>query len=310
MASRALLAVALALAGAVVLAVPGQATRIVSRDVKSPLLQVDAKNQALVTYAAGGAKHRALYWGAVNASPPSKSKAQVKFRENLNYKGAVGKNVCSAAKFAADPVAKQLPLLVAGCKMPDGSYWALQAWRRLEPNYGLNAWLPYQNSTELHVSHWSGELPKLEVYQTWGTGNVPRLFGRFTYAGSPVYGFEVSAVGAPEDTYARNVYFDTLDSAYGAGWRRENGILTHTGTGAFCYLVGPHDRFPAGYPSAPRPSGAGKGYRATVLGPGVTPIVRWEEPALPPFNPSDANQVALRQQRTDLLRSFNDGQCK
>ena len=33
--------------------------------------------------------------------------------------------------------------------------------------------------------------------------------------------------GRPKDKYGRNLYIDTLNSAYGAGWRRESGILTH-----------------------------------------------------------------------------------
>ena len=60
---------------------------------------------------------------------------------------------------------------------------------------------------------------------------------------------------------------DTLDSAYGAGWRRENSFLTHGVTGGFCYGF---------YPHGSRPSGRGQRYRATVIGPGVTPDVYWE----------------------------------
>ena len=46
-------------------------------------------------------------------------------------------------------------------------------------------------------------------------------------AGSPFYGFSWKPNGEPLDDYGRNIYVDTLDSAYGEGWYRENGFLTH-----------------------------------------------------------------------------------
>jgi hypothetical protein len=79
----------------------------------------------------------------------------------------------------------------------------------------------------------------------------------------------------PLDTFGRNVYVDTLDSAYGSGWRRENSFLTHTGSGAFCYGFFPHGAFPAG---------TGSRYRATVIGPGVTPDVLWEAASPGPYD--------------------------
>jgi hypothetical protein len=42
------------------------------------------------------------------------------------------------------------------------------------------------------------------------------------------------------------------------------------GTGAFCYGF---------YPHGDRPSGKGVRYRATAIGPGVTPDVTWEADA-------------------------------
>ena len=71
----------------------------------------------------------------------------------------------------------------------------------------------------------------------------------------------------PLDTYGRNDFVDTLGGTYGAGWKRENSFLTHRPTGAFCYGF---------YPHGPHPVGSGKRYRATVIGPGVTPDVMWE----------------------------------
>ena len=42
-----------------------------------------------------------------------------------------------------------------------------------------------------------------------------------------VYGFSSTPRGNPLDSYGRNIYVDTFDSAYGKGWHRENSFLTH-----------------------------------------------------------------------------------
>ena len=52
----------------------------------------------------------------------------------------------------------------------------------------------------------------------------------------------------PKDKYGRNLFIDTLNSAYGKGWKRETGILTHRGTGTFCHSFVPQ-RPVSGYPS-------------------------------------------------------------
>ena len=135
-------------------------------------------------------------------------------------------------------------MLVAACKAPDGSYWAVQRWQRRLPLLGFDPWLPRQSAFELHVSHWSGPLPVLEAYPNWTyKGAWQGVFGRYTYLGSPVYGFGATAKGIPKDGYGRNLYIDTLNSAYGPGWKRESGILTHKGTGTFCHSFVPQRPF-------------------------------------------------------------------
>ena len=59
---------------------------------------------------------------------------------------------------------------------------------------------------------------------------------------------------------------------HGAGRipKRENSFLTHAPGGAFCY---------GSYPHGARGVGSGTRYRATVIGPGVTPEVMWQGPA-------------------------------
>jgi hypothetical protein len=92
----------------------------------------------------------------------------------------------------------------------------------------------------------------------------------------PVYGFGNTPKGVPTDKYGRNLFIDTLDSAYGKGWKRESGILTHRATGTFCHSFVPQRPF-TGYPSqALRPAAPGDRHRVTVGGPGVTPVMRVE----------------------------------
>ena len=110
-----------------------------------------------------------------------------------------------------------------------------------------------------------------------------------------MHGFRSTDTGNPLDDYGRNVYLDTFDSAYGMGWRRENSFLTHRGSGAFCYALGPH---------GDRPAGKGERYRATVIGPGVTPDVMWEGAAPGPF---DARRDALA---ADEIRALGSALCK
>jgi hypothetical protein len=42
------------------------------------------------------------------------------------------------------------------------------------------------------------------------------VFGRLTYLGQPVYGMRATTKGAPLDSFGRNIYLDTFNSAYGA----------------------------------------------------------------------------------------------
>jgi len=84
----------------------------------------------------------------------------------------------------------------------------------------------------------------------------------------------------PTDKFGRNLYIDTLNSAYGSGWKRESGILTHKGTGTFCHSFVPQKPF-AGYPTQDvRPPAPGERHRITVGGPGVLPIMQVEIPGL------------------------------
>lgn len=274
------LAVATAASACVAFARPAQASELIDRNATSVKLQVNGSGQALLSYQARGRRWRVLAWGAINARPPSAEVPQVRFR--WDYAGGWGKyrngkywksftNLCRPYDGPA------LPMLVTACKAPDGTYWAVQAWQRRLPLLGFDPWLPHHSNWELHLSHFSGELPRLEVYPNWTyDGRWQGVFGRFSYLGQPIYGFGATAKGVPKDKYGRNLYIDTLNSAYGSGWKRESGILTHKGTGTFCHSFVPQRPF-AGYPSHDvRPAAAGERHRITVGGPGVMPVVQVE----------------------------------
>ena len=264
------------------------------RNVRNVKLAVNKRGEALVTYTlASGGIRRVLVWGAVDARTADASVPQVRFR--YDYAGGWGayrrlywKTFVNACRPYDGPA---LPYLVAACKAPDGTYWALQTWQRNLPLLGFDAFRPEHTAWELHVSHWSGALPQLDVSTNWTYGGAFQgVFGRFTYAGAPVHGFSSTATGNPNDRYSRNVYIDTFNSAYGAGWRRESGILVHRGTGAFCHSFVPQKPFP-GYPSSEmRPAAPGERYRVTVMGPGVTPVVMWEGAGLGAYDASRDEQ--------------------
>lgn len=264
------------------LAPAAAASFIVDRNARSVSLRVSG-GTAIVNWSEGGSRRHALLSGAINARAPRASVPQVAFR--VRYGDGV-ERAGSCRSYDGSP----LPRLVAACTAPDGSYWALQSWARLMPNYGGSG-APF----ELHASHWRGELPKLEVWLDWSyAGRFQHLFGRFTYQGRPVHGFRSSRAGNPLDAYGRNMYLDTLDSAYGRGWRRENSFLAHRRTGVFCYGFYPH----RGH------AGTGSRYRILVSGPGVTPVVGWSARAPGPFD------RLVDDTMNSLMRSLGDPLCR
>jgi hypothetical protein len=276
---------------------PGaQASELIDRNASRVELAVNAKGQALLTYRARGRAWRVLAWGAVNAVAPTPGGRQVEFR--LDYSGGWGtyrRKVWQGFRNACAPYdGPELKWFVAGCKAPDGSYWAVQAWQRMLPNYGL-APTPEQAAWELRLSHWRGELPQLQVKLNWAYRTFDHIFGKFTYQGTPVYGFRATPTGNPLDTFGRNLYVDTFNSAYGPGWKRENSFLMHKGSGAFCYGFYPHGTHPAG---------AGERYRATIIGPGVTPDAYWESSA------PGAYVRELDAVMNEEIRALGSSQCK
>jgi hypothetical protein len=261
-----------------------RASAIVGHDAAHATLAIDRQGRAHVGYSVGGRRTTLVAWGAINARKSNRRVPQVRFQ--IRY-GEGGQGVC--LPYDGPPLA----WLVTACKAPDGSLWALQSWQRLKPNYGGT-----RGTWELHLSHWRGALAQLVVYQNWAYGGVRHLFGRLTYDGVGVYGFSATPHGNPLDSYGRNIYVDTFDSAYGHGWHRENSFLTHHRghtLGDFCYGF---------YRHGGRPSGDGTEYRATAEGPGVTPDVMWEAKDIGPLAP------AVQEQMRSLERSWGDPKCR
>jgi hypothetical protein len=269
-------------------------------DIRDASLRVNADGVALVEYRtkSGSARH-VLVWGALNAlaHPTDASSRQEQFQ--IDYSGGWRsrqdpgywrrfENVCGPYDGPA------LPLLVTACKAPDGTYWALQIWQRKLPMRGFSPWTDHQRAHELHVSHWSGDVPVLEIYRHWTYGHSKQgFFGRLTYQGQPVYGTR-SPSARVSDVFARNIYIDAFNSDYGKGWRHDTAITTHSRSGGFCYTF-VRQAPPKGYPSS-RPNGNGLGtkYRVTVMGPGVTPIVRWEGRKLAARDPASQAEAATK----------------
>ncbi len=266
------------------------ASTIIGRDTKGVTLKVNDKGEALISFTSQGKKINVLAWDAVNAIAPTTSKRQVDFK--LDYAGGWGKYKQDTWKTFASTCGRYsgpaLPWHVLSCTAKDGSHWALQSWQRMLPNYGLVA-DKKQAVWELRLSHWTGDLPQLTVTTNWAYRKFDHIFGTFMYDGNPVYGFKSTSVGNPLDTFGRNLYVDTFNSAYGAGWKRENSFLMHKGSGAFCYGFYPHGN---------RPAGHGERYRATIIGPGVTPDVMWQGVTPGPYDETLDRQLADTQRET------------
>jgi hypothetical protein len=309
-------ALALALLNMLAFAGPAVASQLIDRNATNVRLKVSRDGKAMVSYRAHGRAWDVLAWGAINALHPNKVRKQVQFRlDRAGGWGTFGRKL----RFNNDCRAYDGPELVhvvAACKAPDGSYWALQRWQRSLPNLGFLPWLPEQRAWALHLSHWRGPLAQLEGWTDWSwDGRYHSIFGRLTYLGRPVHGFKTNKYGARLDKYGRLVYLDTFGSSHGPGWRRENSFVTHKGSGAFCYnfrsrnpLVGGYAH-PAGYNGGVRRPGNGLAYRLTVEGPGVTPDLKWEGKGLPNFDASNPSLVAHEDSMNSILDGLDDKLC-
>jgi hypothetical protein len=290
-------------------------SQLIDRNAKDVSIAVNEKGEALLTYRARGRAQHVLAWGAVDARQPSTRTPQVRFSKDYSGRGRYWLSFRNRCRRYDGP---KLAFLVAACTAPDGSYWALQSWQTALPDLGMSPWLLVQWAWQLHLSHWTGPLAKIEAWSDWVyDGRYHHLFGRVSYDGRPVHGFAATRVGAPTDGYGRLIYLDTFKSRHGNGWKRENAFLAHNPTGLFCYGFYPFDPtkgypHPPGYPSKPRGPANGEQYRLTINGPGVTPDVSITVPGLHDYNPNNPADVAYERQQDALLDSIIgvDRQCR
>jgi hypothetical protein len=310
---RALVVLGVLVSGAALASGPAAASQLVDRDGQNVSLKIDGQGHALLAYTKHGQRKHVLVWGAVNALAPSTQKKQVAFQ--LDYSGNQVKGFTGTCGHYDGPA---LANVVAACKAADGSYWAVQEWPQPLPDLGYPPWLPEQKTLSMDVSHWTGAVAQLVAYPDWVySGTFHSLFGRYTYNGSPIYGFGTTSVGVPTDTYGRLVYLDTYGSTYGAGWARENSFVSHNPTGVFCYGFYKFDPTKGGYVHPPgqtdvRGPGTGSKYRLIAIGPGVTPDVTAGVDDQGDFDAKSADKVAFRLKEWKLFSTFigQDKQCR
>lgn len=196
-----------------------QASVMVAADAREAALRVDAAGDAEVTWTAGAGGRRSLVIGRNGA---------------LRFGGGLaGGDVSHPTSAVAIPMARVVR------QTPDGSFYALQAWRRLPGG-----------PVELRFSRWRGEPTKLTLQAVcckWGSENVQ---GTASFQGRPIFGQHSTSQGVPLDPFGRNVYLDTFR---GGHWQRMMGILTHRPTGFFSLWI--------------RPFWLGTRYRGTMIGP-------------------------------------------
>jgi hypothetical protein len=202
----------------VVAPAPAGASIMVAQWARHPTLKVVAGGSAEVDWTSGGHRQSLVIY-------PNGTR-----RYGAHLKGR---------DVSFPTTAESIPIALAVRQTPNGSFWALQAWRRI-PNEGV----------ELRFSRWKGAptlLTLSAVCCKWRSENV---VGQATFHGRPIFGYRATRTGVPLDKFGRNVYLDTYR---GGGWRRMMGILTHRPTGRFSLWI--------------RPYWQGTAYRGTIIGP-------------------------------------------
>ncbi len=242
-----------------------------------PTLKVNARGIALVEYTtAAGLRRHVLVWGAIDGIPHQTNPPAVQPGFQMDYSGGwKSRKNPGYWRSLRDGCARYdgpaLPFFVVGCKAPDGTYWALQAWQRNLPMRGFAPWTAKQRGVELHVSHWSGEPPRLEVYRHWTYGRSTQVFGRLLYRGQPVSGRGRRAprpcATSGRGTSSRWWPIDTFGSDFGPGWKHDTAIATHPGRRRLLLLVraaGAAERLPEARSRTGTASASGTGSRRSA----------------------------------------------
>jgi hypothetical protein len=299
-------------------------SELVDRDATD--IRLEANNQqCLIRYRKNGEAKKCLVWGGVNGNANPEVGPPVELQKNYLGKGF---GADTSSRYKGPGPTDGLGLVVSSVTVPNGSHWVAQKWRRMQPNYGLRPDDPLDRAVELHVSHFSGPLPQLEVWSTWapnlrdseGGHVLHRLLARHRYKGKPVYGIATNRFGAPLSVYERNMRISVQNGPAdyvryrqgGKVWQRENGIICgHRRSGVCCYGFGvrTHDGRDGTWKDETIPVKAGRRGPATgslylceVEGPGATPITfRWAD-GLPSYDPSNPKHVDRVRAGNELLR--------
>jgi hypothetical protein len=210
---------ALVAALACLTAASANASVMVALDAHGASLRVDAAGNAEVSWTQADGSHRTL---------------------TIDRSGAMHYGSSGVGADVSHPAgAVEVPFAVVVRQTPDGSYYALQAWQRLDGH-----------PVELRFSRWQGDPTRLTLQAAcckWGGENIK---GYATFHGKPIFGFHATPKGAPLDPYGRNVYLDTFRAGH---WERMMGILTHSPNGFYSLWI--------------RPVWAGTQYRGAISGP-------------------------------------------
>lgn len=251
-----------------VVAAPSQSSQLVARDARNLQLAVNWRGEAMLTYTRADLNRHVLLWGATG----TRGHLQVDYTGGKErYHFAYWRKFSATCGHYDGP---RLAYLLAACKAPDGTYWAVQS-------------LPQPGSTHtwFEVSHWRGEVAKVVTGMAWAyDGRFQLIYGRVTYEGE----------AAPEAL----VHLDTYNSSYGPRWQHEFDFAVHPSTGAFCYGLYPHKSKGAVFP------GTGQKYRLAVSGPGATPLVLARLPGSHDFDELNAADAAQEQRAATRLRSW------
>ena len=258
-------AVTLAACG-LALSVPGSAGGAIFGDanVGNPTLKVSAKGIALVEYTTmAGLKRRVLVLGAIDglAHQTDPTVHAVELPDGLLGRlEEPGESALLARSEHPVRALRRPGAAVLRCRLQGARRHVLgAAGVAAKPaDAGLRSWTERQRGVELHVSHWSGELPEFQLFRHWTYGAAHQgIFGRLLYRGAPVFGTRTPSASV-RDEWSRNVYIDTFNSDFGPGWRHDMAIATHVCNGGFCDPFVPQRpaRLPEHEAERQRPRGA------------------------------------------------------
>ena len=232
-------------------------SQLLVRNAANVRLTVSARGVATLSYTTRGVRRHAIAWGARDALAPRQTRPQVRFR--VDYTGGWG--AFGRPGLAGTRRVPSVPR--AGASVARGR---VHGARRIVLGGTAMAAAHFDEGQRGNVRAPPVALDR-KTRRRSRSASIRAPTGTSSSAGTasaacPSTAFGRTRRGEPLDPYGRNIYVDTYDSVYGSGWHRENGFLARRPAGLFCYVLD-------------QVEGKGTKYRATALGPGVTPIVEW-----------------------------------